>query len=137
MCIALCEPLTRTLRRSFAAKLAAARPFDSVAALHAAAARIWSEEARASNSKQHAGFLDPFADTPLMPQVPVPGWLEAFAAHPRIGDVSGLRAKFASTAAWCEGEQSTALASADESVLQARLWRSLKTRQTNTQPVTT
>jgi 2-oxo-4-hydroxy-4-carboxy-5-ureidoimidazoline decarboxylase len=32
-------------------------------------------------------------------------WLEAFAAHPRIGDVEALRKKFATTAAWCEGEQ--------------------------------
>jgi len=32
-------------------------------------------------------------------------WLEAFAAHPRIGDVETLRKKFATTAAWCEGEQ--------------------------------
>lgn len=32
-------------------------------------------------------------------------WLEAFAAHPRIGDVESLKKKFAATAAWCEGEQ--------------------------------
>lgn len=70
----------------------------------------------------------------------MPGWLEAFTAHPRIGDVSALRAKFAATAQWCvgslwrclcasvltrpfdrcEGEQSAAMASADEAVLQAR-----------------
>lgn len=29
-------------------------------------------------------------------QVDVSGWLEAFAAHPRIGDVAALRTKFAS-----------------------------------------
>lgn len=29
-------------------------------------------------------------------QVDVSGWLEAFAAHPRIGDVEALRSKFAS-----------------------------------------
>ena len=34
-------------------------------------------------------------------QVSVSGWLEAFAAHPRIGDVDTLRKKFASTANWC------------------------------------
>ena len=32
-------------------------------------------------------------------------WLEAFSHHPRIGDVDILRAKFASTASWCENEQ--------------------------------
>lgn len=34
-------------------------------------------------------------------KVGVPGWLEAFAAHPRIGDVGSLKKKFASTAEWC------------------------------------
>ena len=32
--------------------------------------------------------------------------LEAFAAHPRIGDVDALRARFASTASWAANEQS-------------------------------
>ena len=32
-------------------------------------------------------------------------WLEAFAAHPRIGDLDALRAKFAATAAWASREQ--------------------------------
>jgi 2-oxo-4-hydroxy-4-carboxy-5-ureidoimidazoline decarboxylase len=43
-------------------------------------------------------------------------WLEAFAAHPRIGDKDTLRKKFAATAAWCEGEQS-GVDSASEEVL--------------------
>src|SRR5947207_2558399 len=33
-------------------------------------------------------------------------WKEAFAHHPRIGDIKSLRAKFASTSQWAEGEQS-------------------------------
>jgi len=41
-------------------------------------------------------------------------WLEAFAAHPRIGDKATLRKKFASTAAWCEGEQTGVGAAAEE-----------------------
>lgn len=45
-------------------------------------------------------------------------WLEAFAHHPRIGDLDGLRARFASTRAWAAGEQAGA-ASADEDVLRA------------------
>ena len=40
-------------------------------------------------------------------------WLEAFAAHPRIGDLQSLREKFASTADLCRGEQAGA-ADADE-----------------------
>jgi len=33
-------------------------------------------------------------------------WLEAFAAHPKIGDVESLRAKFAGTRTWAGSEQS-------------------------------
>jgi OHCU decarboxylase len=41
-------------------------------------------------------------------------WLEAFASHPRIGDMEALRAKFAASAAWTSREQAGALeASAD------------------------
>jgi 2-oxo-4-hydroxy-4-carboxy-5-ureidoimidazoline decarboxylase len=43
-------------------------------------------------------------------------WLEAFAAHPKIGDLDALRAKFATTAAWAAGEQS-GVAGAPEEVL--------------------
>jgi 2-oxo-4-hydroxy-4-carboxy-5-ureidoimidazoline decarboxylase len=43
-------------------------------------------------------------------------WLEAFAAHPRIGDLEGLKKKFAATAAWSAGEQA-GVAGADEEVL--------------------
>jgi 2-oxo-4-hydroxy-4-carboxy-5-ureidoimidazoline decarboxylase len=45
-------------------------------------------------------------------------WLEAFAAHPRIGDLDSLRKKFASTADWAGGEQA-GVAVAPEEVLQA------------------
>jgi allantoinase len=43
-------------------------------------------------------------------------WPEAFAAHPRIGDLKSLREKFASTADLCRGEQGGAM-HADESTL--------------------
>ena len=33
-------------------------------------------------------------------------WKEAFAHHPKIGDVESLKTKFASTAQWASGEQS-------------------------------
>jgi len=43
-------------------------------------------------------------------------WLEAFAHHPRIGDLDSLRTRFAGTRAWAEGEQAGA-ATASEEVL--------------------
>lgn len=43
-------------------------------------------------------------------------WLSAFAAHPMIGDIQSLRAKYANTAAQAAGEQS-ATQSAPEPVL--------------------
>ena len=45
-------------------------------------------------------------------------WLEAFAHHPRIGDLESLRTRFANTRAWAAGEQAGA-ASASEEVLHA------------------
>jgi 2-oxo-4-hydroxy-4-carboxy-5-ureidoimidazoline decarboxylase len=35
----------------------------------------------------------------------VDDWKDAFAQHPRIGDMTSLKEKFASTAKWAEGEQ--------------------------------
>jgi len=45
-------------------------------------------------------------------------WREAFAHHPKIGDVSALREKFASTAAWAAGEQG-AVTQASQATLEA------------------
>src|SRR5262249_27057811 len=45
-------------------------------------------------------------------------WLEAFAHHPRIGGKDALRAKFAATRAWAQGEQA-GTAAADEATLGA------------------
>ncbi len=61
-------------------KMLALRPFQSAEDLFSAADDIWSKLASED-------------------------WLEAFSHHPRIGDVESLRAKFASTATWCENEQ--------------------------------
>jgi 2-oxo-4-hydroxy-4-carboxy-5-ureidoimidazoline decarboxylase len=41
-------------------------------------------------------------------------WLEAFAAHPRIGDLNSLRNKFASTADWAGAEQAGAAGAGDD-----------------------
>ncbi|KAH9532115.1 hypothetical protein CY35_19G072500 [Sphagnum magellanicum] len=51
-------------------------------------------------------------------KVDIPGWLEAFSAHPRIGDIQALRTKFSSESSFCEGEQSSALNSSNEHILQ-------------------
>jgi 2-oxo-4-hydroxy-4-carboxy-5-ureidoimidazoline decarboxylase len=45
-------------------------------------------------------------------------WLEAFAHHPRIGDMASLRAKYASSAAWA-GEEQRGAAAAGETTLGA------------------
>jgi 2-oxo-4-hydroxy-4-carboxy-5-ureidoimidazoline decarboxylase len=75
----------------WAGEMARLRPFDSEAALLAAGERIWQSLDRADR-------------------------LEAFAAHPKIGDLSALKAKFATTAEWASAEQS-AVAEANEQVL--------------------
>lgn len=43
-------------------------------------------------------------------------WLEAFAHHPKIGDLESLRNKFASTSHWTEGEQQSVLQSDDMTI---------------------
>lgn len=45
-------------------------------------------------------------------------WKEAFAHHPKIGDVESLKKKFASTAVWASGEQG-GVQSASEETLKA------------------
>ncbi len=66
-------------------------PFASDAELETSAARIWNKLTRED-------------------------WLEAFAAHPKIGDLNSLRAKYASTQQWAAGEQS-GVGAADDHVL--------------------
>lgn len=44
-------------------------------------------------------------------------WLEAFAGHPKIGDMNSLRAKYANTRDWSSNEQS-GVKEAQEAVLQ-------------------
>jgi 2-oxo-4-hydroxy-4-carboxy-5-ureidoimidazoline decarboxylase len=77
----------------WAETMASHRPFDSEAALLADAGRTWQDLSRDD-------------------------WLEAFAAHPKIGDLDGLRAKFAATAALASREQS-GVAGAPDEVLRA------------------
>ncbi|MEM6364787.1 MAG: 2-oxo-4-hydroxy-4-carboxy-5-ureidoimidazoline decarboxylase [Planctomycetota bacterium] len=44
-------------------------------------------------------------------------WLEAFAAHPKLGDLQSLKMKYAGNAQWSGGEQA-GVTEADESVLE-------------------
>jgi 2-oxo-4-hydroxy-4-carboxy-5-ureidoimidazoline decarboxylase len=72
-------------------QMARLRPFDSEASLFEAAGRVW-------------WHLDPV------------DWLEAFAAHPKIGDKDAMWAKFAATADWSAREQSGVDGASDETL---------------------
>ena len=77
----------------WAERMAAGRPYADAAALYAAAEHVWRGlEAR--------------------------DWEEAFREHPRIGGRDALRAKFAATRAWAQGEQA-GVREAEEAVLEA------------------
>jgi 2-oxo-4-hydroxy-4-carboxy-5-ureidoimidazoline decarboxylase len=75
--------------RRWADALLARRPFAAAADLLAAAGAIWAGLAPAD-------------------------WLEAFAAHPRIGDLDGLKKKYAATADWSANEQAGVAGAADD-----------------------
>jgi 2-oxo-4-hydroxy-4-carboxy-5-ureidoimidazoline decarboxylase len=78
---------------AWVAALNAQFPFASTSALYEAAERTWHNLSEAD-------------------------WREAFAHHPKIGDVTALKEKFASTAAWAAGEQG-AVKQASEDTLAA------------------
>ena len=66
--------------RAWLDRMLASRPWTDPAALHAAADGAFASLAAGD-------------------------WLEAFAHHPRIGDLEALRRRFATTAGWAEAEQ--------------------------------
>lgn len=106
--------LTACACRSFAASVAAASPFSSMEALLSHARDVWYTQVRQP-------CLTTTRDT--HPQTPVAGWLEAFAAHPRIGDLESLRTKYGAFADLSKGEQAAAAASATDDVLkQLQAW---------------
>lgn len=74
-------------------QMIAARPFKSVSELMTCSDDVWQYLA-------------------------VDDWQEAFAHHPKIGDLSSIKAKFASTSALAQGEQK-GVASASDDVLEA------------------
>ncbi len=75
--------------RRWANAMTSRRPFASADEAFAAADEIWAGLDRAD-------------------------WLEAFAAHPRIGDLESLRRRFASTADWASGEQAGVAGAGDD-----------------------
>ncbi|MBO6574391.1 MAG: 2-oxo-4-hydroxy-4-carboxy-5-ureidoimidazoline decarboxylase [Rhodothermales bacterium] len=77
---------------AWVAGMVARRPFDTREALHASSRAVCAGLERAD-------------------------WLEAFAAHPRIGDLESLRSRFAHDR-WAGGEQAGA-AGASDAVLRA------------------
>ena len=91
--------------RNWAELVASARPFSCAEALHNAA---------------DVSFRD-LSDG---------DWMEAFGAHPRIGDVEGLRKKYAQNAGW-SGEEQCGVDGAQELVIQelAALNQSYETRR--------
>jgi len=64
------------------------RPYASAEALHGTARALW-------------------------PNLHETDWLAAFEAHPKIGDIKSLKAKYASTEAMASGEQSGARVAPD------------------------
>ncbi|XP_074325345.1 uric acid degradation bifunctional protein TTL isoform X2 [Apium graveolens] len=79
---------------TFAKQMVEAAPFSSPQQAISAATHIWFN------------------------QVDVSGWLEAFSAHPRIGQSPSPDHKSPTSAQWSKGEQSTAIATATDSTLQ-------------------
>lgn len=74
---------------------------------------VWVEKMMAQRPFRSRDELFRFADDIWFKLSPG-DWLEAFSHHPRIGDVGSLRAKFASTANWCENEQKGVHQAADD-----------------------
>ena len=78
----------------------------------------WNEVCLPRFARKPRHWRDPFKCCAL--QVPVSGWLEAFAAHPQIGDTASLRSSHGAFAESSRGEQAAALATADGAAL--RVW---------------
>lgn len=78
--------------RNWAMNMTTGRPYSDRSSVHSAVEKVWNGLSRED-------------------------WLEAFTAHPRIGDVNSLRKKFENTRTWASGEQA-GVSAADENVLQ-------------------
>ena len=107
--------------RSYARLLAQRGPFADSSALIDSARAIWWHQVLPARSQpprsarpgrlRQVGLAERVR---VRAQVAVTGWLEALAAHPRIGDVEGLRKKFGAFAEASKQEQSASGASETE-----------------------
>ncbi len=79
------------------------------------ASETWFSHVAAARPFQDIKVLKEFAEN-VWANLTEPDYLQAFEAHPMIGDVDSLRKKYAATKAMASGEQSGA-ASADERTL--------------------
>lgn len=79
--------------------------------------RFAKEMASAAPFASHQEAVDAATDI-WFNKVDINGWLEAFAAHPQIGQSPSSHHKSPTSAQWSKGEQSTALATATDSTLQ-------------------
>ncbi len=75
--------------QSWVKAMVAARPYTSVDGLFGQSARAFSQLSRDD-------------------------WMEAFAAHPKIGDIKSLKEKYGATKNWAQNEQSGAQGISDE-----------------------
>lgn len=59
---------------------------------------------------------------PPLPQTPITGWLEAFAAHPRLGDRRGLAQRSGAFSDLSRDEQSSAAGAAEATLAALTDW---------------
>lgn len=75
----------------------------------------WTEQMLTQRPLANAQAMHVVADE-AFDNMPREAWLEAFAGHPRIGDLNSLKMKFAGNRDWSAGEQS-GVAGADNELL--------------------
>ena len=85
--------------------------------LRCCGASVWADAMTARRPYSDAKDLMSACES-IWPVLKSADWLEAFSHHPKIGDIDGLRTRFAATAGWASGEQAGA-AAASEATLRA------------------
>lgn len=111
----------------FATLLASRGPFSSTSQLIDFSRSIWWHEVCNLTHQTLSWILNPWpscvhrspSQLIYLLQTPVAGWLQAFAAHPRIGDMESLKKKFDAFTSFSQGEQATAASSASDATLQS------------------
>ena len=75
--------------------------------------RKWAHDMTARRPFRSTESLDNAADD-VWNTLSADEWREAFAHHPKIGDLEGLKERFAGTARWAAGEQAGVAAATDD-----------------------